>query len=270
MFKREEWGLFLLIFLIPLFLAGAGYKVGRRDVLKITIWNHPELSVESRVNIEGKIQLPLLGEVKVEGLTCEEIRDILTEKYRKDFVKDPQIFVSVKEFNSQKVMVLGSINEPGEYVLKGETRLLEILSQAGGIPPEGSKAKVIIMRRSQGEGESTPITVNLYEIIKKGNWKENILLKPGDIIYVSGEEVPSIHIMGEIKKPGSYPWKEGLTAFKAVLLAGGFTENASKKIKVIRGEKTLIINVKAILKGSTESDILLKPGDIIYVPMSWF
>ena len=257
MFKREEWGLFLLIFLIPLFLAGAGYKVGRRDVLKITVWNHPELSVESRVNTEGKIQLPLLGEVKVEGLTCEEIRDILTEKYRKDF-------------NSQKVMVLGSINEPGEYVLKGETRLLEILSQAGGIPPEGSKAKVIIMRKPQGEEETTPITVNLYEIIKKGNWKENIFLKPGDIIYVSGEEVPSIHIMGEIKKPGSYPWKEGLTAFKAVLLAGGFTENASKKIKVIRGEKTFIINVKAILKGSTESDILLKPGDIIYVPTSWF
>jgi len=263
-----------LLIALPLFLFASAYKVGSKDVLQVTVWNHPELSMEATVNNEGNIQLPLLGEVKVAGLTCEEIRKLITEKYQKDFIKDPQIFVAVKEYNSQKVMVLGAVNNPGDYVLKGETRLLEILSQAGGVSSEGGKAKIIIMRKPQEGKESSPLTVDLYNVLRKGNWKGNILLKPGDVIYVSGEEVPSVHVMGEVKKPGSYAWKEGLTAFEAVLLAGGFAEGASRKIKVIRGkddkEQNIIINVKEILRGNKESDILLKPGDIIYVPTSWF
>ncbi len=270
--------------MILLFVAGMGlfsflyaseYKIGAGDVLDIVVWGHPELSMQVAVSPEGTISFPLLGEVKVEGLSVQEIKNLLTQKLAKDFIRNPQVFVKVVEFNSQKVMVLGEVSNPGEYVLKGETRLLQILSQAGGVLSGSPKAKVIIMREENGK-KSSPISIDLYEVVKKGNWKKNIVLKAGDIIYVSTESVPSVHIMGEIKKPGSYPWKEGLTAFQAILMAGGLTETASRKIKIIRENKggknnILYLNLKEILgRGNKSKDISLKPGDIIYVPTSFF
>lgn len=271
-----------LFFIASFFSTLWSYQIGPGDVLDIQIWHHEDLSMRVEVSPQGKISLPLLGDIYVLDKTPEEVDEEITRALEKDYLNNPQVFVTVKEYNSKKILILGEVGSPGEYKLKGDTTLLEALTLAGGIS-SGGKIRVIVARlSSEKEGRSgkitpqLPLTIDLENLLKKGDWKDNITLRSGDVVYVTLVEGKQVHILGEVKRPGSYKLSPGMTVLEAVLKAGGFTEMAAtKKVRVIRESegkrKILYIDMNAIIKGGGRGkDISLAPGDIVYVPTSFW
>ena len=263
-----------------------GYTLGSGDEVRITVMDEPELSGIFRVSSLGKISYPYLGNIDVKGMTVEDLNWYLTTKLKEDYLVNPVVTVSVEEYKSKKVFIQGEVDKPGVYYLKDKSGVLNLLLEAGGTTTDASE-EIVILRSTGISDEDNPekfekINVNLRELLS-GNVSQNIEIQRGDIIYVanaSGGQFKTegrfINIMGEVKKPGNYDFRLGLTVLNAILEAGGFTEYAAKnKVKVIRkiDDKQKVVIAKLddlIKKGKMEEDILLDPGDLIIVPQSLF
>lgn len=159
----------------PPFVLGVG------DVVRVSVYKSPELDVTVPVRPDGRISVPLLGEEQAAGLTVEQLRQNLTEGYRQ-YVTAPVVSVSLQEVNSQKIFVSGEVNNPGQFDLKQETRLMQALAMAGGLTPYAKKDRVVILRTTGGR--QTRIKVDLKAIISGDRPSDNIVLQPGDTIFV--------------------------------------------------------------------------------------
>ncbi len=255
----------LLLLVCPLSVFPADdYMIGAEDVLKITIYNHPDLTTTERVNGEGLITFPLLGEVKVAGLTADQVAKQIAAGLADGFVVDPNVSVFVVEFRSKKTIIMGQVSKPGIYMLSGNTTFLELLSQAGGLTKDAGD-RATIKRKSSGatQGEGV-ITIDLKKLIEQGDISRDVLLMDGDNIYITKAGV--FYITGEVENPAAYKHEEGLTVIKAVTMAGGFTDIASPgRIRIIRK-----VEQKEKLIQNAEMDEPVQPDDIIIVPESFF
>jgi len=283
----------LLLSLVPPLAAQApvnlnqdeDYRIGERDVLKIMVYGEPDLERTVRVSRHGYITFPLIGEVKVDGLTAAQVEEKLEELLGRDYLVNPQVSVFIEEFHSKEVYILGAVTKPGAYPLLGRATILEMLSQAGGIDlREGTKIgkQIILIRSARAETDGvdkpakgpTTITIDMAKLFKEGDPSLNLVLQDGDIIYVPKAE--SFYVFGEVKNPGSYPLEKDITVVEAITMAGGFTDIAApNKTRVIRSsngkEEIIRVKIKDITKkGNKSKDILVKPGDIIVVPESFF
>ncbi|MEW5801324.1 MAG: polysaccharide biosynthesis/export family protein [bacterium] len=267
------------------------YKVGREDLLAITVWGEPELEKTVVVAQDGTINYPLLGNIPVAGLTVREIDDEITRMLKADFLVDPQVDVMVKEYRSQKILVLGEVFHPGLYVLTGPTTLLEIISKAGGVSDKvGNKVNIlrsnpIDRQRRDSENISTSMeenrsfAVDLEELLKQGNLTSNIELQPGDIIFLAGRKDTNVleqqvYILGRVQKPGAYEYQKGLTALNACIMAGGFEKAAAPNRTVLTrnftGQQQILkINLDLVKEGK-QQDVQLHPGDRLFVPESFW
>src|SRR5215470_15129726 len=188
------------ILLTTLFLASAAlaqtpgggnqeYRVGAKDVLKVTVWGHDDLTRQVVVSADGTFAFPLIGDVQVAGLTTGSIEARLRDLLGKDYLVNPQVSVSVQEYRSQRVFVLGEVEKPGTYALTGQTTLLDVLSQAGG-PGKSAGRQVVVVRVPQSEGPVAPGaagSVTLRADLKRlldGLTSENIALQNGDTVFV--------------------------------------------------------------------------------------
>ena len=253
------------------------YRVGADDVIDISIYDQPDLSKTVRVLPDGSISFPLLGSLKVDGLTVSELESHLEESLSKDYLVNPQVSVFIREFRSRKIYLLGEVVRPGLLELTGPTTLLEALSRVGGVKKEAGKT-AIISRRGKGEkkgGENTdPIKIDMVKLLEEGDTSLNIALQEGDVVHVP--KANSFFIMGEVKKPGSYILDKGITIVQAITMAGGFTKIAAPtRTKIIRikdgKEETITVVVTDVTKrGDKSKDIDLEPDDIIVIPESFF
>lgn len=252
--------IFFAGFLVP-FLYGQDYIVGERDVLRITVYDNPDLTTVARVSGEGTILFPLIGEVKVSGLTIPQIAKKIADLLSDGYIINPQVIVFIEEFRSKKVTIIGEVSKPGLYELPGQTTLLELLSKAGGLTKDsGDKA---IVKRKSIQGEQT-LSANLRQLIEKGDTSIDVILQDGDSIYIP--KAGFFYVTGEVKKPDAYKFEEGTTVIKAVTMAGGFTDKAAtKRIKIKRKE-----DGKEVLLERVSFDDLIKPDDVIIVPESFF
>ncbi|HEY4716621.1 MAG TPA: SLBB domain-containing protein [bacterium] len=278
----------LVVFISPCALASE-YRVGSGDILGIEILDETELTGEYPVTIKGTIRMFLLGDVKVSALTTEEIADKLRTLLTKDYIRNPQVKVLIKEYNSHKIYVLGEVSKPGTYHLKEKNTIMDILLEAGG-PSNNAGDLLSILRTESADGKEnlTHIPVNVTKLFIHGDMTQNVKLYDRDIIYMSRrdrgditsrffeKEMNIFFVVGEVKKPGSYEYRNGYTVLNAILDAGGITEYASpNRTKLIRGEgktrQTFYIKIGDITeKGKTELDIPIKSGDLIIVPASIF
>jgi polysaccharide export outer membrane protein len=171
--------LVLGILIIP--HAHAGYVIGADDVLYIQLYGDPSMTGLWEVREDGNIKYPLLGEIKAAGCSLEEFNDNLTSALTK-YYKDPQVTVTVESYGSCKVFILGQVYKPGVYYYKREATVLEALLLAGGISESGKKNSVIVVRQL----ESTPqiMRVNIESVVEDGMLAFNIPVKPMDIIFV--------------------------------------------------------------------------------------
>lgn len=265
------------------------YRTGPNDVLEIDVLNHPEFHTTASINGEGYIRLNILGEVPVGGLTLHEIDRKISSLIAKDYLKDPQVIVSIKKYKSMRIYIFGYVKNPGVKELDGPTNLLDLIALSGDFT-EGAGTEITIERRERdpagagGDGsedhEPETLTIDMDKLLKEGDLSLNVQLRNNDKIYVPGiMSLGQVYIFGEVVNPGYYPYRTGMNLFDAINKAGGFTEYANEKsIKIKRktadgsGEREVIkVNLKKLLnQGELERNVPVQPDDIIVVPTSFF
>jgi len=248
------------------------YRIGAGDVLDITVIGDQDLSRPSAVvQTNGMVTLPLLGEVAVASLTVSEVKTKLTRLLERDYLVRPQVEVKVREFQSQSVTVLGEVNSPGRKPLRGYTRLLDVLTESGGLTVRASGdveisrldgtfpggAKTLLVRINSG----TPTAQDIVSF--------QIQLRNGDVVRALQKYY--VVVEGEVARPARYVLEPDLTVTGLVSMAGGFTRWAKKnELKILRkatptGEVEVIkVDYNNITKGK-KPDVLLEPNDRVVV-----
>lgn len=279
------------------------YRIGPNDELAINVLDAPDLSNAVTVSGDGNISVPLLGTIKVGGLTPREVELVLQALLRRTYMKDPQVTVTVIEMQSHTVSVIGSVKNPGTFQIPGPKSLLEVLSMAGGIAPDAGNS-VLVMRgtsagfyrhsnvliqnvkatggQTQGSSQeaisssdntasSGTIEVNLKRLLESGDSKYNVTVYPGDIVKVKTAGI--VYVVGDVTRPGGFPVQdnERMTVLQAIALGGGIAPNADKsKAKIIRVAQNgkqiqLPVHLGKILTGKSP-DLLLQPKDVLFIP----
>jgi len=279
--KLASRAVMALLFILSPFLAISQekftqeYRIGPKDLLEISVFGADELSRTVRVSEDGKVTLPLLGEVLVDGLTKSEVEKKLGQLLGEKYVQNPQVTVFIREYQSKRVSVLGAVEKPGPYQLLGRQTLMQIISEAGGLTRDAGNEIVII--RQLPDGSSTSLRISIDDLFLKGDAKLNVPMEAGDIVTVPVDKPVVLYVFGQVKNPGALQVKKSNipTLLQAIAQAGGFTDRASKGGVIIKRkdetgkEKEIKVNVRNILKNKIK-DVQLLENDTIYVPESLF
>ena len=183
--SRCVCGLVILALASPLCLPGADvvegdHKIAPLDIINIDVVGEKDLSKELRVSSSGTITFPFLGSIEVKGKTPAEVEDLLKEKLGKDYLVDPQVIVTVKEYRTRTVSVIGQVNKPGVIALPGEQKIgiLEAIASAGDLTRSANKNRIEVSRK----GKTYKFTLD--DLKKESNPEKKFWLEPGDVIYV--------------------------------------------------------------------------------------
>jgi polysaccharide export outer membrane protein len=268
----------------------SGYVLGPDDEIMIRGIESAEISGTPDkpvlIGTNGNITLPLIGRVKAGGLTVEQLEAELNTRF-KEFIKDPQISVTVTEFRSQPVSVFGAVTKPGIVQLRGRQTLYEVLSMAGGPRDTAGSILTVTRPRQSGEiplagvmvdptGQFSSVELNVQEILEGKNPAANIEIRPNDIISVSEASSNMIYVVGDVQHAGAFTLggQRNVSVLRAVSLAGGLGHTAKpEKARVVRevpGEPKpmeITVNIQQILSGKAK-DIELGPNDVLVVPTS--
>ena len=268
----------------------SGYVLGPDDEIMIRGIDSPEISDKPDkavlIGTNGNITLPLIGRVKVGGLTVEQLEAELNSRF-KEFIQEPQISVTVTEFRSQPVSVFGAVTKPGVVQLRGRQTLYEVLSMAGGPRDTAGSILTVTRPRQSGEiplpgarvdttGQFSSVELNVKEILEGKNPAANIEIRPSDIISVSEGSSNMIYVVGDVQHAGGFTLggQRNVSVLRAVSLAGGLGRTAkSDKARIIHevsGEPKFLevaVNLQQILSGKAK-DVELGPDDVLVVPTS--
>ncbi|PYQ23909.1 MAG: hypothetical protein DMF81_07115, partial [Acidobacteria bacterium] len=239
------------------------YRLGAGDVLEVIVFGNDDLSRTTTVQTNGAISLPLLGEVPVAGLTVAEAKQKLTSLLARDFLVNPQVDLKVKEYQSQFVTVLGEVNSPGRKGLRGRTRLIDVLVDAGGFTPRASGEVAIARAEGTFEGGGRTMRLRFGSASPSAIDQINLelVLRNGDIITA----LPKFYVTveGEVNRPGRYVLDGDLTVTGAISTAGGLTRFGKNDVQVRRidsqtGRTTIIaVDLKDVRKGKKPDPPLL-------------
>ena len=209
------------------------YQVGPGDVLQITVWDHPELTIPAGslrsseesgnwVHNDGTIFYPYVGIINVEGLKVTEIRDMITERLSR-YIENPQVDVSVAAFRHKRIYVTGEVDEPGLYpVTNVPTRLIDAIGEAGGLTPEADWSSVVLTRNGKD------YRLSLRDIYQYGNTSQNVLLQPNDVVNVNPVTDAKVFVLGEVGEASSLQMgRNGLTLAEALAENGSFNQQES-------------------------------------------
>lgn len=245
------------------------YRVGSGDVLEVVVQGNDDLTRSTSVRPDGAIAFPLVGDLPVANASLPEIKSRLTTALAR-YLVDPRVDVQVREYNSRFVTLFGEVPQPGRRALKGCTRVIDVLLQAGGFR-EGASGEVVVSR-SQSDSQPLRARVERGVFTPAARAVLELELRGGEILTVMPRAY--VTVQGEVARPNRYPIDGRLTVTGAVTLAGGLTRSGSSKAKVVRtgpsGARQLIeADLKAIRDGRAE-DIALQSEDIITVPRRFF
>jgi len=253
------------------------YRIGPEDVVEVSIfeWEVRKETrvVEARVGQTGRLSLPILGEIDVEGLTADALKSLLERRLQDDgILQTPRVGVLIKEYNHKKVAVIGAVREPGVYSLKkNSTMLFEALTLAGGTTEESGQELYVIHaepRRQDGaptEAQARIVRVDLYELLELGH-ELNLALETGDVVNVP--KAKPFYVVGFVREPGGFPLSKPTTVLEAVALAGGLREReASPKACMLKRQQTpqdIPVDLVAISRGKAPN-LYLMPNDVLDV-----
>lgn len=249
------------------------YKLKPEDILRIQVFNQQQIGAEIPVGIDGYIGAPFVGNLKVEGKTVAEVESMLYTLYvSKLKLRDPIVSVSIVSYRRLKANVTGMVQRSSEIFFRPGDTIMTLYSASGGEIPDQSDLRKATLRR-QGSKELVPI--DLYSMVVLGDNSQNFELQDGDILDIPREQKNRIMVMGAIRAPGLYPYRESYRLQEAIALAGGEIRYLSRLSKVFilrelpgRPGEYLRINadyVKYIKSGDFSQNVKLMPGDMIYV-----
>ncbi len=242
---------------------GRGYVLGPGDVVKITVFQNPDMTTEARISEEGKITFPLIGQVEIGGVTPAAAEARIAGRLNAGgFVLNPQVNMVVSQFRSRMVSVLGQVGKPGRYPIEERSATIaDMLATAGGVLPTGGEEVVVV--RKKGDQEEK-IVVDLDAGLTSGNLVPNVELENDDTLYVP--RAPVFYIYGEVGKPGQYRLERGTTVMQAISAGGGISVRGSdKRIRINRTEPDG--KIKTIDVSLSEP---VQRNDVIYVRESIF
>ena len=244
----------------------ADYRLGAGDVVQLYALDVAELNRKYVIGPDGKIAIPGVGVMSLDGLTREQARAKIEGLLQADY-QNPQVTLMVEEYNNNRVFVLGEVRKPGQYNFPGRPLLLSALAQAGGLTDRGDMRGCAVVR-----GRGTLIEIDLYDLLRKGDRTLNIPLLPEDTVYVKADEEHSFYVLGEVLRPGVFARGQEVDVVRAVALAGGETHDAQlHKVQVVRRDKTgkatvLTVDLAGMLKGKVANTPSIESADIVYVP----
>ncbi len=259
------------------------YILGPDDQIEVRATDADLGDKPVRIDMAGYIRLPMLGRFQAAGFSVEQLEGAVAERL-KEYVHKPDVSVSVTEFRSQPVSVIGAVKNPGVHQLQGRKTLVEVLSLAGGLNQDaGSQVK--ITRRAEwgriplknatddASGQFSIAEVSVSRILNATAPEENIQVRPYDVISVPRADL--VYVIGEVQKAGGFVLneREGVTVLQALALAGGLERSAApKNARILRrsgdADRTEIaVNLKQILEGK-QGDVNMQPDDILFVPSS--
>lgn len=239
--------------------APENYLLGPGDQIEVSVFGEPDLSRSATIKPDGTIALALINEVKAAGKTTTQLETELTKMYSK-YLKAPSISVVVRELRVERVYLLGQVNKPGDYQLRPNVGIFELLASAGGTTNRADLAKAVVIR-----GKTETIKVDLLDAIAKSKTPE-AKLQAGDVLFIP-ETDRRIVALGEVSRPGSYDLLEGQHISDLLAAAGGPTPKAARdKAFVLREGTQIPVDLKRVLAGETDANVALRPGDMLVVP----
>ena len=239
------------------------YQLGAGDVIRIQVFQSPDLTTEARVSENGVISFPLVGVIRVGGMSPTAVERLIAQRLREgNFLQNPQVTLNVLQFRSQQVSVLGSVGKPGRYPLETTgMRLSEVLALAGGVTDDGADQVILMSTR---EGRMQRYEIDLVQMFSSGDMSVDVPMMAGDVIYVN--RAPQFYVYGQVQRSGMYPLDRGLTVAQAIAKGGVLTlRGTDKGLRVHRryGERTV-----QVLEPKLDDPVM--PGDLIFVRESVF
>lgn len=256
-------------------VSSANYVIGPKDLLEVKVQEIPELNVDRRVQDDGSIDLPLLGQVVASGLSPMDLRDRIAAMLTAKYVNQAYVTVNVKEYANRPILILGGVARPGALNVAGRWTLQQAILNAGGLAP-GAGRKIAVLRTAEN-GLTDRLEIDSDELFVKLNPVWNIPIYPGDVVNVGTRQEVVIYFLGEFKTTGAIKAMsdEKLTLLRMVARVGGLTERAARgSLRIKRtdaeGKSTEIVaNYSRILSGK-DPDVLLLPDDVVVAKESLF
>ena len=254
--------------LIPRPIAATPLSIDAGDLIDVQVFNTPELSSAHRIGADGSIELPGTGAIKVAGLPPLEAGTLIEKRLRDaQIMLDPHVSVTVTEYTTEGITVLGEVKIPGTYPLLGQQSLYTALAAAGGVTPQEGATITVTHRATPSLPEVIRVRSSSYAADERLT-----LVQPGDVVFVS--QAGAIYVIGDVEHPGQYFLSNGepLRALNALALAQGLKESAApNKASIIRrtdsGAETIPVDLRLIQKNEA-LDPVLEPSDILVVPRS--
>lgn len=244
-------------------VAKGDYVLGPGDVVKVTVFQSPELSLETRIAETGIVNYPLLGQVTLGGLTVGQAEAALAKGLKDGkFLRQPQVSILVTQLRGNQASVLGLAVRPGRYSLElTTTRLSDLMALAGGVAPEGSDILTVVGTR---DGKPFRRQIDFRTLFRSSGTADDIVIQHNDVVYV--DRAPQIYIYGEVQKPGTLRLERGMTVLQALAAGGGLTLRGTQRgIRVHRRGPDGV--VQELVPGLQDQ---LQPDDVVFVRESLF
>jgi polysaccharide biosynthesis/export protein len=239
------------------------YRLGADDGIRITVFQNPDLTLETRVSGDGTITYPLIGSIRIGGLTIARAEHAIASALQSgQFIKQPQVSILVTQIRSHQVSVLGEVGHPGSFPLETfDTRVSAMIATAGGIAPRGADVAILTGER---DGKRFRKEIDIPGLFLEPQSKDDVLVSGGDVIYVPRE--PVFYIYGEVQHPGSYRVERGMTVRQALVQGGGLTPRGTEKgLRIFRrGADGKMLTVTPNLDDPVHPQDVLRAGESLF------
>lgn len=243
--------------------AEGDYLLGAGDVIRVTVFQNPDLSMETRITESGEITYPLLGQVQIGGLSVARAESQIAKALREGgFVMKPQVNILLTQVRGNQVSVVGMVGRPGRFPLElTNTRLTDVLALAGGILPQGADVAVVSGLR---DGKPMRSEVDIAALFLEQSASRDITLRNGDVVYV--HRAPLFYIYGEVQRPGAYRVERNMTVMQALAQGGGLTQRGTtRSLEIHRRDPA-----GGIQKLEPKLDDAMRAEDVLVVRESLF